>query len=130
MITEDGVARLADFGISSLATNPSIDNSGSMSVHNRKVCYMAPEQLEPSTFNRESANATKESDVHSFAMTAYEVRSPASFIRTAERFASPLGPHGESAIRRREKLQSNHQPHFRGRPPASATAGERGPVVT
>ena len=37
---------------------------------------MAPEQLQPSEFNRTDSKASKESDVHSFAMTAYEVRFP------------------------------------------------------
>ena len=40
------------------------------------VSYMAPEQTKPSLFNRTDTNARKASDVHSFAMTAYEVRFP------------------------------------------------------
>ena len=77
LITGDGVACLADFAISALITNPTVEGSGSMSMTGeRNVRYMTPEQIEPSKFGRTSGNASKESDVHCFAMTAYEVRSP------------------------------------------------------
>jgi len=35
--------------------------------------YMAPELLNPRQFGRMHSTPSKESDVHSFAMTAYEV---------------------------------------------------------
>ena len=77
LITGDGVACLADFAILALITNPTAEGSGSMSMTGgRNVRYMPPEQIEPSKFNRTNGNASKESDVHCFAMTAYEVRLP------------------------------------------------------
>ena len=39
------------------------------------VRYMAPELLDPPQFGLADTNPSKESDVYSFAMTAYEVRS-------------------------------------------------------
>jgi len=36
---------------------------------------MAPEQVNPQMFKLENSNAMKATDVHSFAMTAYEVCS-------------------------------------------------------
>ena len=38
------------------------------------VRYMAPELLNPSQFDLANSNPSKESDVYSLAMTAYEVR--------------------------------------------------------
>jgi serine/threonine protein kinase len=40
------------------------------------VRYMAPELLDPPQFGLADSSPSKESDVYSFAMTAYEVRSP------------------------------------------------------
>ena len=39
------------------------------------VRYMAPEVLNPSQFGLPNSNPSKESDVYSLAMTAFEVRS-------------------------------------------------------
>ena len=39
------------------------------------ICYMAPELLNPKQFGLTYSNPSKESDVYSFAMTAYEVFS-------------------------------------------------------
>ena len=40
------------------------------------VRYMSPELLNPTQFHLQNSNPTKESDVYSLAMTAYEVGSP------------------------------------------------------
>ena len=37
---------------------------------------MAPELLNPLQFDLANSNPSKESDIYSFAMTAFEVRSP------------------------------------------------------
>ena len=127
MIAGDGVACLADFALSGLITDPTIERSESMAASKRNlVRYLAPEQIRPSDFNRENSNASKESDVHCFAMTAYEVRSPASPMRIAEKFTRLLGPHRNPAIRRQQTLRSNPQTHFRQQPSAS----DRGSMVT
>jgi len=52
------------------------------------TCYTAPEQIDPSRFKQTSGNPSKESDVHSLAMTAYEVRFPVPLqaqLRTSHR---------------------------------------------
>ena len=126
LITEDEVACLADFALSDI-TN---EGSGSMAASKRNLRYMTPERIKPSMFNRTSSEASKESDIHCFAMTAYEVRSPASSMRITAKFIPLLGPHGDPTICSRRTPRSNHQTHFRRRPSASAIAGGRGSVVT
>jgi serine/threonine protein kinase len=99
LITEEGVARLADVGILGIITDPSVVAPGRTTTSKPGfVRYMAPEQMDPTRFNRETSNPSKESDVHSLAMTAYEVCSPASLVGTAENFPPLLGPHGDPAI--------------------------------
>ena len=131
MVTRDGVACLADFAISGLITNPTVEGSGSMAASKRNLLrYMTPEQIKPSMFNRKSSSASKESDVHCFAMTVYEVRSPASRMTMVGKFTPLLGPHGDPAIRRQKKPRPTLQAHFRRQPSASAIAGNCGPLVT
>ena len=80
MISGDGVACLADFAFTGIITNPTVEAPGSMADAGRDlVRFMAPEQIEPSLFNRTNGDASKKTDVHSFAMTAYEVRFPLSY---------------------------------------------------
>ena len=54
-------------------TDPTIVEPGGIMSEPCIVRYMAPELLNPSQFNLVNSNPTKESDVFSFAMTAYEV---------------------------------------------------------
>ena len=76
MITDDGTAGLRDSGIIGCVTDPTVVESDPM-----ETCwpyparYMAPELLDPPLFSLLNSNPSKESDVYSFAMTAYEVRS-------------------------------------------------------
>ena len=131
MITGDGVACLADFAVSGFVADPTVEESGMMAASKRRLlCYMAPEQIRPSNFDRTSGEASKESDVHWFAMTAYEVRSPASPMKISEEFTPQLAPHEDPAVHRQQTPQPDHQTHLRRRPSASAIAGDRGPVVT
>ena len=77
MIDKDGTARLRDFGIRGVITDPTVVKPGSTTTSKPGVVrYMAPELLNPSQFNLQNSNPTKESDVYSLAMTAYEVASP------------------------------------------------------
>ena len=74
MITEDGDARLGDFGITAIITDPTVVERDSMTTSKPGVTrYMAPELLNPQQFGFKHSNPSKESDVYSFAMTAYEV---------------------------------------------------------
>ena len=71
LIDEGGIARLGDFGITGIITDPTVVEPGSTTTSKPGlVRYMAPELLlDP--MNRPS----KESDVYSLAMAAFEVRS-------------------------------------------------------
>ena len=74
MITDDGIARLGDFGITGIVTDPTVVEPGSTTTTKPGVVrYMAPELLNPSQFGLANSNPSKESDVYSLAMTAYEV---------------------------------------------------------
>lgn len=76
LITEEGDARLGDFGITSVITDPTLVEPDSTTTFKPGVVrYMAPELLNPSGFSLVNSNPSKESDVHSLAMTAYEVGS-------------------------------------------------------
>ena len=76
MIGEDDTARLADFGFRCFIADPSIEVPDTETFYLPKgVCYMAPELLNPSQFHLPNSSPVKESDVYSFAMTAYEVCS-------------------------------------------------------
>lgn len=73
MVTDDGNAQLADFGLSTIGglsatTNGSLSNSAG---HPR---WLAPELMFPDYFNG-TGRSTCESDVYAFGMTALEVRS-------------------------------------------------------
>ena len=46
--------------------------------------YMAPELLDPQQFGLSQSNPSKESDVYSFAMTAYEVLSSCLVARVTD----------------------------------------------
>ena len=65
-----------DFGITGVITDPTVVEPGSTTTSKPGVVrYMAPELLNPSQFKLLNSNPTRESDIYSFAVTAYEVRS-------------------------------------------------------
>lgn len=77
LITQEGVARLGDFGMMGIVTDPTAVEPTSTTVPKPGVVrYMAPEILNPRQFGLDNGKPSKESDVYSLAMTAYEVRSP------------------------------------------------------
>ena len=76
LIDKDGAARLVDFGITAVITNPTtVEASGTTLSRSRVIRYEAPELLDPGQFNLQDSNPTKESDIYSFSVTAYEVGS-------------------------------------------------------
>ena len=76
LIDKNGIARLGDFGITGVITDPTVIDPGrTTSSQPGVVRYMAPELLNPTQFHLQNGNPTKESDVFSFAMTTYEVSS-------------------------------------------------------
>ena len=66
-----------------------------------KCQYSAPEIQWPEDYDMEKVLITKESDVYSLAMVAYEAsfRRPVSSGSRANSHVNPLGPIGRSAIR-------------------------------
>ncbi|KAF9644383.1 kinase-like protein [Thelephora ganbajun] len=76
LISEGGIARLGDFGIAGVITDPTIVEPGNTTTSEPGIVrYMAPELLNLSQFNLSNSNPSKESDVFSFATTTYEVFS-------------------------------------------------------
>ena len=75
LISEQGTARLVDFGITDVLTNPILFEGQGLVWTRGLVRYVAPELIVPSNFGLDRAKPTKECDIHSFAMTIYEVCS-------------------------------------------------------
>ena len=74
MITEEGIARIGDFGVKTIITDPTVVERNNTSTFKQGVTrYMAPELLDPQEFGLTHSKPSKEGDVFSFAMTAYEV---------------------------------------------------------
>lgn len=74
LITEGGTACIGDFGITGIITDPAVVEPASTTTSKRGVVhYMAPELLNPSQFLLTNSNPSKETDVYSLAMSAYEV---------------------------------------------------------
>lgn len=74
LISETGIARLGDFGIRGVITVPlMVPRSTKKIIEPVLPQYTAPELLNPWQFNRLNSNPTKESDIYSLAVTAYEV---------------------------------------------------------
>ena len=76
LIDGEGVARIGDFGIAGVITDPHVTGlCGTTDCRQGVVRYMAPEQVNPQMFGLKNSDAIKATDVHSFAMTIYEVCS-------------------------------------------------------
>ena len=74
LIDKNGTARLGNFGLSGVGIDPAIVAPEGISTSKPgAVRYMAPELLDPSQFGLSKCVPTKESDVYSLAVTAYEV---------------------------------------------------------
>ena len=94
----EGNARLGDFGITGVVTASTLVGPGAATPLPGKNRYIAPELLDPAKFELPNGNSTKESDVYSLAMTAYEVCSPTPCVFFADVTILPMGPHGDSTI--------------------------------
>ena len=120
LITEEGHARLGDFGIIRIITDPTLVERDSVTSSTPGASrYMAPELLDPHQFRFKHTNPSKESDVHSFAMTAYEVFCSHHVARIVDRRLLPpdkvisgelpySGVRGESHIA--FEIASGHRP--------------------
>lgn len=78
-----------------IITNPLVTGQCSAITCRRGIVrYMGPEQINPKDFGMPSSEALRETDVYSFAMTAYEVCP--FFVRAhdIDRYHPPfIGPH-------------------------------------
>ena len=76
LITDNGRACIGDFQIAAIITDPEVKAQCQTTMCRRGIVrYMAPEQVDPRRVGQPNSNPTKATDVHSLAMTAYEVCS-------------------------------------------------------
>lgn len=114
MIDDGGAACIADFGIASIITDSTIvDPDNTTTPEPGVVRYMAPELLNPSQFHLQTSLPTKESDVYSLAVTAYEVGSVYAAYCITNISPTLTGSHRGRAIR--GCLSRCHSPPHRDR---------------
>ena len=78
---------LGDFGITVIITDTAVVGRDSLTTLIAR--YMAPELLDPQELGFAHSNPSRESDVFSFAMTAYEVVFPTSWPVSLTDASSP-----------------------------------------
>ena len=72
LIDEAGKARLADFGLVKIISDPVNNLSSSSNSQGGTVRWMSPELICPEQFGLEESSPTKSSDCYAFAMVIYE----------------------------------------------------------
>ena len=75
LIDDDGHARLADFGLLTIISDPMNFTASSSLVSGGTTRWMSPELLHPDQFGLEDSRPTKESDCYALGMVIYEVLS-------------------------------------------------------
>lgn len=75
LIDQSGHARLADFGLLTIVSDPTNFTASSSLVMAGTVRWMSPELLYPDHFGLEDSQPTKESDCYALGMVVYEVLS-------------------------------------------------------
>ena len=73
MIDEDGHARLADFGLLTIASDPAHPTASSSAQSAGTTRWMSPELLDPERFGSVDGRPTKESDCYALGMVVLEV---------------------------------------------------------
>jgi serine/threonine protein kinase len=73
LIDENCHARLADFGLLTIVSDPAIFTASSSVVTCGTVRWMSPELLHPNQFGLKDSRPTKESDCYALGMVTYEV---------------------------------------------------------
>ena len=73
MIDKDGNARLADFGLLTIISDPTHPATTTSSEGAGTVRWMSPELLHPERFGSKNARPTKESDCYALGMVILEV---------------------------------------------------------
>lgn len=75
LVDEDCNARLADFGLLTIVSDPTIFTTSSSIIACGTTRWMSPELLHPSQFGLKDHRPTKESDFYALGMVIYEVLS-------------------------------------------------------
>ena len=75
LIDDNGRARLADFGLLTIISNPTYFTASSSVVTGGTTQWMSPELLHPEQFGLDLSSPTKESDCYALGMVIYEVTS-------------------------------------------------------
>ena len=75
MVDQTGHARLADFGLLTIVSDPAIRLRSSSFMHGGTVRWMAPELIDPQGFGFEKSCPTKSSDCYALGMVIYETLS-------------------------------------------------------
>jgi len=73
LIDENGRARLADFGLLTIISDPTYFSTSSSTVTGGTTRWMSPELLDPEQFGLDHSYPTKESDCYALGMVIYEV---------------------------------------------------------
>ena len=75
LIDKDGHARLADFGLLTVVSDPTVFTASNSIVAGGTTRWMSPELLYPEHFDFKDSRPTKESDCYALGMVIYEVLS-------------------------------------------------------
>ena len=75
LIDNSGHARLADFGLLTIVSDPANSTASSSSTKGGTTRWMSPELLEPDLFDFKDSGPTKESDCYAFGLVILEVLS-------------------------------------------------------
>ena len=75
LIDQGGHARLADFGLLTIVSDPTNFTASSSLASGGTTRWMSPELLHPDEFGLEDSRPTKESDCYALGMVIYEVLS-------------------------------------------------------
>ncbi|KAF9646796.1 kinase-like protein, partial [Thelephora ganbajun] len=75
LIDQSGQARLADFGLLTIVSDPTNPTASSSTTNAGTVRWMSPELLHPDHFGLEGSRPTKESDCYALGMVILEVLS-------------------------------------------------------
>ena len=73
LIDETRRARLAGFGLDTIAWNTTDDSSPDSPIRGGTIRWMSPELIDPQRFGSEEARQTKSSDCYALGMVIYEI---------------------------------------------------------
>ena len=75
LIDETGRARIADFGLLTIVSDPNILVTSSSYTQGGTIRFMSPELIDPESFGFKSSRHTKSSDCYALGMVVYEAIS-------------------------------------------------------